>query len=99
MSLSYEASGVRYEPLDAFKRACQRAARGTVDLLEKHGYPGEGVGERLRSATFATLQDAWEAHKVRNQIAHEGSAFNLSADLVRRTIGRYENVFHEFKVI
>ena len=27
MSLSYESSGVRYDQLDAFKRACQQAAR------------------------------------------------------------------------
>ena len=29
MSLSYEKSGVRYDQLDAFKRACQKAARNT----------------------------------------------------------------------
>lgn len=72
------------------------------EALTKQGYTGASISEKLQGAdksTFSTLQDAWEAHKVRNQIAHEGSAFNLSADLVRRTIGRYENVFHEFKVI
>ena len=71
-------------------------------VLAEHGYTGDSVGEKLQSAdksTFSTLQDAWEAHKVRNQIAHEGSAFNLSAELTTRTIGRYENVFREFKVI
>ena len=29
MSLSYESSGVKYGPLDAFKRACQKAALTT----------------------------------------------------------------------
>lgn len=66
------------------------------DILKKRGYAGENVGERLKSADFATLQDAWEAHKVRNQIAHEGSAFELSETLARRTIARYGNVFREF---
>lgn len=72
------------------------------DMLTRKGYIGDGVGEKLKSAdrlTFATLDDAWEAHKVRNQIAHEGSAFNLSESLARRTIARYESVFREFKVI
>ncbi|MEY3775425.1 MAG: hypothetical protein RLZZ129_2205, partial [Verrucomicrobiota bacterium] len=32
MSLSYESSGVRYDQLDAFKRACQQAARTTAPL-------------------------------------------------------------------
>jgi hypothetical protein len=38
MSLSYESSGVRYGQLDAFKRACQRAALTTADLLAGHGF-------------------------------------------------------------
>jgi hypothetical protein len=72
------------------------------DMLTKHGYTGDGVGEKLKSAdriNFSTLEDAWEAHKVRNQIAHEGYAFNLSESLARRTIAHYESVFREFKVI
>ncbi len=72
------------------------------DMLTEQGYVGVGVGEKLKAANpehFHTLQDAWEAHKVRNQIAHEGSALVLSEALVRRTIARYSAVFHEFKVI
>ena len=72
------------------------------DILTRDGYVGAGVGEKLKAAepeNFDTLQDAWEAHKVRNQIAHEGSGFNLSESIVRRTIARYESVFREFKAI
>lgn len=72
------------------------------DVLTKQGYVGDGVGEKLKSAdpdTFKTLQDAWEAHKVRNQIAHQGSSFDLSETVARRTIAHFETVFTEFKVI
>lgn len=72
------------------------------DMLTRQGYGGEGVGEKLKqaeAADFNTLQDAWEAHKVRNQIAHAGSAFDLSETLARRTIARYEAVFREFALI
>ncbi|HEY4500842.1 MAG TPA: hypothetical protein VJI70_01055 [Candidatus Paceibacterota bacterium] len=72
------------------------------DMLARQGYKGDGVGEKLKSvepSDFDTLNDAWEAHKVRNQIAHEGSSFNLSEELARRTIARYAAVFHEFKAI
>lgn len=72
------------------------------DLLARQGYAGDSVGEKLKAADparFTTLQDAWEAHKVRNQIAHEGSAFVLTEALTRRTIARFESVLHEFKVI
>jgi len=71
-------------------------------VLTKQGYKGDGVGEKLNNvdpADLATLQDAWEAHKVRNHIAHEGSAFPLSAALAQRTMQRYESVFREFKMI
>ncbi|MEK7604301.1 MAG: hypothetical protein AAB442_00675 [Patescibacteria group bacterium] len=72
------------------------------ETLTKAGYLGESVSEKLKSLdnhAFASIQDAWDAHKVRNQIAHEGSNFELSADLARRTIARYESVFREFKVV
>ena len=35
--LTYETSGVDYEPLDAFKRACQRQAATTAGALAAHG--------------------------------------------------------------
>lgn len=72
------------------------------DMLTRQRYTGEGVGEKLKSvepSDFNTLNDAWEAHKVRNQIAHEGSSFDLSETLAHRTIARYEAVFREFKAI
>jgi len=72
------------------------------DVLTRHGYIGDGVGEKLKSidpVDMKSLQDAWEAHKVRNQIAHEGSAFNISDTIASRTIARYESVFRELKAI
>lgn len=72
------------------------------DLLAREGYEGDGVGEKLKAADpaqFKTLQNAWEAHKARNQIAHEGSAFDLSETLARRALAHYEAVFREFKAI
>lgn len=72
------------------------------DVLTKQGYTGMGVGEKLKQVdpvSYPSVQDAWDAHKVRNQIAHEGSAFVLSDTLARRTISRYASVFREFKAI
>jgi hypothetical protein len=68
------------------------------DILSREGYPGDTIGEKLKaieSSDLDTLDDAWEAHKVRNEIAHQGSSFQLSESLARRTIQRYENVFRE----
>jgi hypothetical protein len=72
------------------------------DLLAMHGYEGDSVGEKLKQgdpARFRTLRDAWDAHMVRNQIAHEGSAFALTDQIAYRTIAKYKNVFEEFRAI
>ena len=71
-------------------------------LLDHLGYTGAEVGEKLRSAQigdFVTLDAAWEAHKVRNKIAHEGLAFNLARREAIRVLGLYEKVFREFSFI
>jgi hypothetical protein len=68
------------------------------EILTRLGYFGTSVGEKLKQvnpARFATLNNAWEAHRVRNQIAHEGSAFQLTDRLAYRTIANYEAVFRE----
>lgn len=68
------------------------------ELLIRLGYQGESLGERLRAVNqthFQTLGNAWEAHRVRNEIAHQGSSYQLSEQLAHRTIANYEAVFRE----
>jgi len=72
------------------------------EFLQASGYHGESVGEMLKSvekSDFLTLEDAWEAHKVRNRIAHDGSSYLMNEREVKRVISLFENVFKEFKVI
>ncbi len=71
------------------------------NLLKKHGYSGNSLGERLKNISpnqLETLNDAWEAHKIRNRIAHDGADFVLTQRLVQETITRYKRVFDEFGV-
>ena len=65
------------------------------EILIEQGYSGTNLGERLKSADFDTLQNAWEAHKVRNSIAHD-SNFDLSKRETKRVIQNYSLVFNEF---
>ena len=72
------------------------------NLLEEKGIPGVGIGERLKNISpgdLSTLQFAWEAHLVRNKIAHEGSAFEFTEREAKRTIRLYEMVFQELGFI
>lgn len=71
-------------------------------MLSGMGYHGETVGERLKSierSDFTSLDDAWEAHKVRNRIAHEGGDFLITGRETRRVILMYKRVFEEFRLI
>ncbi len=72
------------------------------ETLKNAGYVGQNLGEKLKGAnaeSFTTLQDAWEAHKVRNEIAHVGRDFILTQKSAQETITRYARVFKEFGVI
>ncbi|MEK7662236.1 MAG: hypothetical protein AAB355_01915 [Patescibacteria group bacterium] len=72
------------------------------EMVRRMGYQGKDLGERLKTvepSDFSNIQSAWEAHKVRNKIAHEGSEFFLSQHEARRIVGLYEDVFKEFKFI
>lgn len=71
-------------------------------LLRIIGYKGESVGEMLKSVDkkeFLTIEHAWEAHKVRNAIAHSGGDFQLNERETKRVIALFEKVFKEFQVI
>ena len=82
MALSYESSGVRYDQLDAFKRACQQAARTTAGLLRAHGY-SEPAATRGESAYLIEAPDHYLAH------VEEGlGTKNLVADAVYAATGR-----------
>lgn len=71
-------------------------------MMQSLGYQGKNLGERLKQvdrSNFSTIDSAWEAHKVRNRIAHEGISFKLTKEQARRVIGQYESVFREFGYI
>jgi hypothetical protein len=72
------------------------------DILREKGITGETVSELLEGAKengYQSIQDAWDAHLVRNQIAHEGLDFSLSQIEARKTIRMFQNFFEELRVI
>src|SRR6218665_3580368 len=90
MSLSYESSGVRYDQLDAFKRACQKAARTTSGELKAHGY-AEPATTRGESAYLIEGADHFLAH------VEEGlGTKNLVADAVYAQTGKC--FYHEIAI-
>ncbi|MBI5003953.1 hypothetical protein HZC00_02575 [Candidatus Kaiserbacteria bacterium] len=72
------------------------------ELLDVLGYRGETMGDKMRNverADFNTIDMAWEAHRARNKVAHEGTSLLLNAREARRVIALYERVFREFQFI
>lgn len=71
-------------------------------MLITLGYEGSSVAERLKKvepSDFPTLQYAWEAHKVRNKIAHEGMNYRVGPEDAARVMRLYEFVFQDASVI
>lgn len=71
------------------------------DILIRSGYKGENMGERLKNiepSGFASLQDIWDAHKIRNSIAHEPS-YPLSKSQAEEVINKYESALRELKYL
>lgn len=72
------------------------------DMMTRMQYDGDTLGEKLKSvekSDFNTIDDAWQAHKIRNEIAHKGNEYILSKRDVDRTVRLYQNVFEEFHFI
>lgn len=72
------------------------------EMLDKMGYKGDSIGDKLKTiepSDFLTLNQAWEAHKIRNRIAHKGSDYTLSRDDAERAFNLYKEVFEEFYFI
>jgi phosphoribosylformylglycinamidine cyclo-ligase len=86
--LSYESSGVKYDTLDAFKRACQAAAATTTGALAQHGL-SEPAHIRGESAYLIEAPDEFLAH------VEEGlGTKNLVADAMLEMTGKsyYANI-------
>lgn len=72
------------------------------ELLDSLNLKGESVGEKLKmveASDFDHIEQAWEAHKIRNAIAHQGSDFLLTKREAQRVLSLYESVFKEFEII
>ncbi len=72
------------------------------EMLTRMGYQGSTIADKLKmveKSDFNTIDDAWEAHKIRNRIAHDGAAFKLPQHEAERVVGLYQKVFEEFHFI
>ncbi len=73
------------------------------EILEDQGYFGETVADKLKAMSpsrITSYQELWEAHKVRNEIAHGGAIdMELSKKVARDTIANFGKAFKELGYI
>lgn len=67
------------------------------EVLRDNAYVGDTVADKLKDAQrsgLTTLQYAWEAHKIRNKIAHD-SSYVLTQREAKTAISMFERFFNE----
>ncbi len=72
------------------------------EMLRAEGYVGDSIGDMLKGvdkSDMKTLDAAWEAHKIRNEIVHSGSDYQLNEHQAKHVMRLYEAVFKEFDMI
>jgi hypothetical protein len=78
------------------------AADSLVDnILKSVGYDGENLGERLKQiekADLTSLDALWEAHKIRNRIAHEAD-YRLTKEDAFSALTNYGKALRELNYI
>jgi hypothetical protein len=66
------------------------------EVTERMGYQGQTLGERMKRISpsdFPYLEEAWEAHKMRNAIAHKGTDYVLTRSDAEHAINIYYRIF------
>jgi len=72
------------------------------EATSEKGFVGDTLGERLKNVSeqqFPAKQLAWDAHLVRNNIAHQGSLYELTRSETRQTIDRFKRVLETLDVL
>jgi hypothetical protein len=68
------------------------------EIVERMGYKGTTLGERMKNieaSDFPYLEEVWDAHKLRNTLAHKGTNLTLSRSEAEQAINIYHRVFKE----
>lgn len=80
--------------------AIMNADKLVDQALRDKGFKGQTMGERLKSAKAALphRDNIWQAHKLRNQIAHEPDA-KVSYDQARRALAQFKQTLKDLGAI
>ena len=84
-----------------WKLAIVEADKLVDEVLKERGFPGETMGERLMLMApnqLASLQDLWDAHKLRNLLVHEMN-YQMKHEQALAATRAFERVLRELGAI
>ncbi len=84
-----------------YKIAIVEADNMLNNSLNRMGYMGKTLGERLEklaSATMPNIDEVYQAHKLRNTIVRDPD-YRLSQDDAKRTIDVYKKAFIDLQIL
>lgn len=89
------------EDESSYKMAVIEGDKILDELLQRIGYKGADMSARLKQLTPAqtpNINELWQAHKVRNRIAHEPN-FHLTREMARRAVSAYQHAFEDLELL
>jgi len=93
---------INSDSIEDWKEAIIMADSILDDIFSRIGYKMDGLGEKLKNiepSDFASLQEVWDAYKVRSRIAREGAHFEISHEEAKSALAKYEKGLKELKYI
>ena len=84
-----------------YKLAFIQADEMLDNNLEKMGYQGASLGQRLeqiKAETISNIEDVWKAHKIKNNIIHDPN-YKLTLDQAQKALNIYKKALHELEVL
>src|SRR3989344_580910 len=84
-----------------WKFAVIEADKLVDEVLKGAGFQGDTMGERLMNiqpGKLTTIQNLWEAHKIRNRLVHDTNYF-LRYTEAKRAVGLYEKTLIELQAL
>ena len=83
-----------------YKLAVIEADSMLNDILERMGFKGETLGDRLKQVTtdvLPSVENSREAHKIRNNIVHDPD-YKLTLGQAQKVLEIYERALRELQV-
>lgn len=84
-----------------YKLAIIEADKLFDDLLRRMMYPGKDMGERMKNLNedfLPSINRVWDAHKIRNYIAHSPD-YHIDYSDAERAINNYKQAFKELQIL